>query len=246
MRNDCSWIARLQNGKIYGRKTLVTRRIRRLTLLVYSIIKSLSGVTNGVKIKFKTSEYNLPTKFSNTELFPALWPPTTAICGRSKLQLWPMELKASWSLLMRGMSSSIPRFPMVGSPPSPCPLRITAEDTLFQQTKSSQVAPQPAASAFISAEHKADKSPKCKRRPELWRGNKRDGRTIKVATLDENFCHHPVRRHPASAGGRSSALLCHWSAGTSVRVQYMSHFYNNSICNQLLSNYCLFSPLTPL
>lgn len=24
----------------------------------------------------------LPTKFSRTELFPALWPPTTAICGR--------------------------------------------------------------------------------------------------------------------------------------------------------------------
>lgn len=56
---------------------------------------------------------NLPTKFSRTELFPALCPPTTAICGRSKLQLWPMVLKASWSLLIRGIKSSIPRLPMV-------------------------------------------------------------------------------------------------------------------------------------
>lgn len=53
-----------------------------------------------------------PTKFSSTELLPALWPPTTAICGRSRWQLWPMELKASCSLLTRGISSSIPRLPM--------------------------------------------------------------------------------------------------------------------------------------
>lgn len=55
----------------------------------------------------------LPTKFSNTELLPALCPPTTAICGRSRLQLWPMPLKASWSLLTSGIKSSIPRLPMV-------------------------------------------------------------------------------------------------------------------------------------
>ncbi|KAF3844114.1 hypothetical protein F7725_016162 [Dissostichus mawsoni] len=39
-------------------------------------------------------------------------PDPLAICGRSKLQDWPMELKASWSLLMRGIRSSIPRFPI--------------------------------------------------------------------------------------------------------------------------------------
>lgn len=68
--------------------------------------------------------YNLPTKFSSTELFPALCPPTTAICGRSRLHVWPMELKASWSLLMRGMRSSIPRFPMMAARLAPgglCP-----------------------------------------------------------------------------------------------------------------------------
>lgn len=58
-------------------------------------------------------QFYLPTKFSSTELFPALWPPTTAICGRSRLQAWPMELKASCSLLTSGISSSMPRFPMV-------------------------------------------------------------------------------------------------------------------------------------
>lgn len=57
--------------------------------------------------------FYLPTKFSSTELFPALWPPTTAICGRSKLQAWPMVLKASCSLLTSGINSSMPRFPMV-------------------------------------------------------------------------------------------------------------------------------------
>lgn len=62
---------------------------------------------------------NLPTKFSSTELFPALWPPTTAICGRSKLHVWPMELNASWSLLIRGMRSSIPRFPIVDARSDP-------------------------------------------------------------------------------------------------------------------------------
>lgn len=54
----------------------------------------------------------MPTKFSSTELFPALWPPTTAICGRSRFEFWPMEANASWSLFTSGMSSSIPRFPM--------------------------------------------------------------------------------------------------------------------------------------
>lgn len=54
----------------------------------------------------------LPTKFSNTELFPALCPPTTAIWGRSRLQLWPMALKASCSRFTSGIRSSIPRLPM--------------------------------------------------------------------------------------------------------------------------------------
>lgn len=53
-----------------------------------------------------------PTKFSSTELFPALCPPTTAICGRSRLEFCPMEANASCSLLTSGISSSMPRFPM--------------------------------------------------------------------------------------------------------------------------------------
>lgn len=53
-----------------------------------------------------------PTKFSSTELFPALWPPTTAICGRSRLAFWPMAEKASCMRFTRGIKSSIPRLPI--------------------------------------------------------------------------------------------------------------------------------------
>lgn len=53
-----------------------------------------------------------PTKFSSTELFPALWPPTTAICGRSRFAFCPMEEKASCMRFTRGIKSSIPRFPI--------------------------------------------------------------------------------------------------------------------------------------
>ena len=58
----------------------------------------------------------LPTKFSNTELFPALCPPTTAIWGRARLHICPIALKASCNLLTKGMSSSIPWLPMVTQP----------------------------------------------------------------------------------------------------------------------------------
>lgn len=59
----------------------------------------------------------LPTKFSSTELLPALWPPTTAICGRWRLQLRPTLLRASCSRLTSGISSSIPRLPIATEPP---------------------------------------------------------------------------------------------------------------------------------
>lgn len=57
----------------------------------------------------------LPTKFSSTELLPALCPPTTAICGRSRLAFCPMAAKASCSRLTSGIRSSIPRFPMAAA-----------------------------------------------------------------------------------------------------------------------------------
>lgn len=53
----------------------------------------------------------LPTKFSSTELLPALWPPTTAICGRSSCKVTPIAVKASCSLLTTGINCSIPWFP---------------------------------------------------------------------------------------------------------------------------------------
>lgn len=53
-----------------------------------------------------------PTKFSRTELFPALWPPTTAIWGRSRLAFCPIAEKASCSLFTRGIRSSIPLLPI--------------------------------------------------------------------------------------------------------------------------------------
>lgn len=49
----------------------------------------------------------LPTKFSNTELLPADWPPTTAICGRSNCMWTPSWVNASCSLLTIGISVSM-------------------------------------------------------------------------------------------------------------------------------------------
>lgn len=57
-----------------------------------------------------------PTKFSSTELFPALWPPTTAICGRSRLAFCPIAVKASCIRFTIGIKSSIPRFPIFAQP----------------------------------------------------------------------------------------------------------------------------------
>lgn len=62
----------------------------------------------------------LPTKFSSTELLPALWPPTTAICGRSRSAFWPMAEKASCNRLTSGMRSSMPRLPMAAAGPAGC------------------------------------------------------------------------------------------------------------------------------
>ncbi len=56
---------------------------------------------------------HLPTKFSNTELFPALWPPTTAICGRSNCICTPSWVNASCNLLTIGISCSKPGFPAI-------------------------------------------------------------------------------------------------------------------------------------
>ena len=54
-----------------------------------------------------------PTKFSKTEDFPADWPPTTAICGKSMTMGTPSCVKASCIRLMMGMRASIPRLPGV-------------------------------------------------------------------------------------------------------------------------------------
>ena len=54
---------------------------------------------------------HLPTKFSRTLLFPALWLPTTAICGKSKDIGTPDKEKASCNLFTIGMRVSIPKFP---------------------------------------------------------------------------------------------------------------------------------------
>lgn len=55
----------------------------------------------------------LPTKFSSTELLPALWPPTTAIWGRSRFAFCPMAENASCIRLTSGIRSSMPRFPIL-------------------------------------------------------------------------------------------------------------------------------------
>ena len=54
---------------------------------------------------------HLPTKFSKTDDFPADWPPTTAICGRSMTMGTPSCVKASCIRLMIGMRASMPWLP---------------------------------------------------------------------------------------------------------------------------------------
>ncbi|KAL0590725.1 retrotransposable element ORF2 protein, partial [Plecturocebus cupreus] len=70
---------------------------------------------------------HLPTKFSSTELLPALWPPTTAICGSSSRQLCPSAEKASCRRFTSGISSSISRFPIL-------PERLAASWSLLAST----------------------------------------------------------------------------------------------------------------
>lgn len=77
-----------------------------------------------------------PTKFSSTELLPALCPPTTAICGRSRFAFCPMAENASCIRLTRGIRSSIPRFPMATDRHllelSPDKQRSRFQDVLFR------------------------------------------------------------------------------------------------------------------
>ena len=54
-----------------------------------------------------------PTKFSNTLLFPALWLPTTAICGRSSVRGTPKDANASCNLFTIGINCSMPKFPAI-------------------------------------------------------------------------------------------------------------------------------------
>lgn len=67
------------------------------------------------KYSFKNPSHHiytyLPTKFSSTELLPALCPPTTAICGRSSCKVTPIAVKASCSLLTTGINCSMPALP---------------------------------------------------------------------------------------------------------------------------------------
>lgn len=52
-----------------------------------------------------------PTKFSRTELFPALCEPITAICGKSNCKVVPIWVHTSCNLFTIGISFSIPALP---------------------------------------------------------------------------------------------------------------------------------------
>ena len=64
-------------------------------------------------IPFSKLYFYLPTKFSKTEDFPADWPPTTAIWGKSMVLGTPSWVKTSCILFMIGMRASIPAFPLI-------------------------------------------------------------------------------------------------------------------------------------
>lgn len=52
-----------------------------------------------------------PTKFSRTELFPALCEPITTICGKSNSKVVPICVQTSCNLFTVGISLSIPALP---------------------------------------------------------------------------------------------------------------------------------------
>lgn len=173
---------------------------------------------------------NLPTKFSSTELFPALCPPTTAICGRSKLQLWPMELKASWSLLIRGINSSIPRLPMVSDSLSARRNGLAAarRSGYFQVFN---FHPSTASRSVCQRQltHKSLANGQMTRirahslRSVLWSEDQSF-----VNSQNKTSRYHPVRRHPTSTGDASPAscqpMSC-YSIGSKERFLVCSVFW---------------------
>ncbi len=79
---------------------------------------------NKIRIEFNciyTTGTHFPTMFSKTEDLPALWPPTTAICGRSICSVVPVDVTASLSSLMTAIKFCMPSFraPMVRAPDTP-------------------------------------------------------------------------------------------------------------------------------
>lgn len=90
---------------IIFRKVYVSTRIISNTELRENEIEKI------FRFVFINIETHLPTKFSNTELFPADCPPTTAIWGRSSCICTPNCVKASCSLFTIGINCSIPMFP---------------------------------------------------------------------------------------------------------------------------------------
>lgn len=150
---------------------------------------------------------NLPTKFSSTELFPALCPPTTAICGRSKLQLWPMELKASWSLLIRGIKSSIPRLPMVSDRLSARRNGLTAARRSgyfqvfnFHPSNTSRSDCQRLITHKTLADARRKRITAHSLRSVHWSEDQSF-----VNSQNKTSRYHPVRRHPTSTGDASPA-----------------------------------------
>lgn len=66
-----------------------------------------------ILVNINVLTFYLPTKFSKTELLPADWPPTTAICGKSSCMWTPNWVKASCNLFTIGISCSMPVFPAI-------------------------------------------------------------------------------------------------------------------------------------
>ena len=96
-------LGELKSCRIKGRRVTMPEPRGRKSLKVAS--------DNECCCMYVIKDSYLPTKFSSTELFPALWPPTTAIWGRSRHIWTPKDVNASWSLLTSGMSCSIPWLP---------------------------------------------------------------------------------------------------------------------------------------
>ena len=101
----------LHRPPINERHMKSTQEGRASSMQYVHVFMSMLLTILGLTLRLGVPSPHRPTKFSSTELFPALCPPITAIWGRSMGHAMPRPEKASCSWLTSGISSCMPWLP---------------------------------------------------------------------------------------------------------------------------------------